>query len=82
MTQMCIITGKYSPSYVKLKRPRSVREAANFEWSRQGKRGLVVATPWDANMDAEQKTERESQRGSVDDGNNCTAWAMRPGWWF
>lgn len=40
-----------------------------------GKGGLVVATPWDANMDAEQKLEgRVSEPAWIreDDGNNCT----------
>lgn len=39
--------------------------------------GLVVATPWDANMDAEQKLKG---RVSVDDGNNCTVSATHRGW--
>lgn len=61
-----------------LLRPRDVRQPANFEFSCQGKGGLVVATPWDANMDAEQKLKG---RVSVDDGNNCTASATDR-WWL
>lgn len=47
---------------LKIQRPQcrfgrggGVRPPANFESLAQGKGGLVAATPWDANMDAEQK---------------------------